>query len=146
MIPFCRIYRTKGGEKALSELDTKQKVLVAIYSEYQKDEPSMEENITAVNLGISYDVFKIALNKLDNEGFIKGVKYAKVEENRIINVYTKGLMMTRDGINYVEEKLGILPTMSSSEKLKEVTKKVTTWGYEELKDFVVKVTAEVIKS
>jgi len=34
------------------ELDTKQKVLLAIYMEYQKDIPNMSEAIRAETLGI----------------------------------------------------------------------------------------------
>lgn len=130
----------------MTELDTKQKVLVAIYTEYQKDIPKMEENITSSNLGISNEQYFIALNKLDNEGYINNVGFVRGGRgNKIISVITNNMMMTRAGIVYVEEKLEITPNMSAGEKVKEVTKKVSAWGYNELKDFAIKVTAEFAK-
>lgn len=129
----------------MSELDTKQKVLVAIYTEYQKDVPNMR-NVTAASIGLDNDRFAVAIQKLENENLIQGPKYTKGGRGTIpLMVIMDFVMVTNYGLAYVEEKLGIRPTMSSSEKLKEVTKKVTSWGYEELKDFAVKVTAEVIK-
>ena len=55
------------------ELDAKQKVLMAIYAEYQKDIPVMQ-NITFANLDMDSRVFKIAVDKLENEGLINGAK------------------------------------------------------------------------
>lgn len=40
------------------ELDTKQKVLVAIYTEYQKDIPDMEGAISSKVIGIDSNAFK----------------------------------------------------------------------------------------
>ena len=51
------------------DLDSKQKVLLAIYTEYQKDIPKMEL-ITNVNLDMDSQVFRIAVDKLQSEGFI----------------------------------------------------------------------------
>ena len=48
-------------------------------------------------------------------------------------------MVSNYGLEYIEKKLGIQPTMSAGEKVKEVTKKVSAWGYNELKEFTVKV-------
>lgn len=130
----------------MAELDTKQKVLVAIYTEYQRDIPKMEENITESNLGLTTEQFFIALNKLDNEGYINNIGFVRGGRgNKILSVITINMMMTREGIKYVEEKLGITPNMSAGEKVKEVTRKVSDWGYNELKDFAIKVTAEVVK-
>ncbi|TCP28784.1 YjcQ protein [Scopulibacillus darangshiensis] len=122
----------------MTELDTKQKVLVAIYLEYQKDLPKMD-NITSENLSLDNRVFNTALIKLENEGLIKGLKTTKFD------VFTAFVMMTNLGINYVEEKLEIKPTLSNGEKVREVTKKVTSWGYTELKDFSAKFLAEFVK-
>lgn len=130
----------------MAELDTKQRVLVAIYTEYQKDLPNMGNNISAYDLGIEYDVFKVALLKLSNEGYIRGADFIRGGQgNKITSVYTREIMMTRDGIDYVEEKLGIKPDMSAGEKVKEVSKTVAAWGYNELKDFAIKVTGEIVK-
>jgi methyl coenzyme M reductase alpha subunit len=129
----------------MSELDTKQKVLLAFYTEYQKDVPNMR-SITSSELGISNDQFVVAIQKLENEGLINGAKYMKGGRGTIpLAVITDFIMVTRDGLQYVEEKLNIQPTMTALEKTKEVSKKVTEWGYNELKDFAAKVLAEIIK-
>lgn len=129
----------------MAELDVKQRVLVLIYTEYQKDIPDMKGTITATNLNISPDVFKIALHKLDNERYISGVRYARGGPgNKILSVFTDEIMMTRDGINYVEEKLDIQPTMSAREKAVEVSKRMANWGYNEFKDLISKVASELI--
>jgi|GEM_PF-1128121 len=129
----------------MSELDTKQKVLVAFYTEYQKDIPKMD-SIKAAELGIGKDEFVIAIQKLENEGLLTGAKFVKGGRGATpLMVYTDYIMVTGYGLQYVEDKLGIQPTMSAGEKVKEVTKKATSWGYNELKDFSIKVTAELLK-
>lgn len=126
------------------KLDTKQKVLVAIYTEYQKDIPDMRTNIKSKELGIDGEVFAIALDKLLNEGFITGVQFSK-SKNKIMATFTDGIMMTRDGIDYVETKLGIEKTLSGMEKVQEMAKKSANWGWNEFKDITVKVLAEMGK-
>jgi hypothetical protein len=129
----------------MSELDTKQKVLLAFYTEYQKDVPNMR-NITPSELGISKDQFVVAIQKLENEGLITGAKYMKGGRGVVpLDAITDFIMVTRDGLQYVEEKLNIQPTMTAAEKTKEVSKKVAEWGYNELKDFAAKVLAEILK-
>lgn len=125
----------------MSELDAKQKVLLALYTEYQKDIPNMK-NITAHSLDISEEVFIIALQKLENEELIRdiGVRYYDNKPHLLTMEFTK---MTRIGIEYVEEKMDILRTMSGREKVKEISKKVTTWGYKELKEISIRVLTDL---
>lgn len=52
------------------KLDTKQQVLLALYSEYQNDIPRMTD-VTCTALEMDYDVFCAALDKLQNEGYIR---------------------------------------------------------------------------
>jgi hypothetical protein len=68
---------TQNGkwEGLMMELDTKQKVLLALYAEYQKDLPNMRE-IRADTLGLTKDVFYVAIEKLQNEGFIRDANIA----------------------------------------------------------------------
>lgn len=130
----------------MEQLDTKQKVLLAFYAEYQKDLPQMR-SVTSEVLNISRDVFIVALQKLENEGLINGVGFVKGGRGVIpFSADTSFLMLTPHGLNYVENKLGIDPTNTGEEKVKKITRKVTEWGYNELKDFAIKVTAELIKS
>lgn len=55
------------------QLDSKQKVLMAIYAEYQKDIPDMDL-VSFESLDMDSKVFYIALDKLENEGLITGTK------------------------------------------------------------------------
>ena len=83
------------------DLDSKQKVLLAIYTEYQKDIPKMEL-ITNVNLDMDSQVFRIAVDKLQSEGFIIGAKIHFPAGNpypdKLIPHFIK---MTREGIEFV---------------------------------------------
>lgn len=50
------------------KLDSKQQVLLALYIEYQKDLPKME-NVTCTSLNMDIDVFNAALRKLSTEKY-----------------------------------------------------------------------------
>ncbi|MBN8047286.1 hypothetical protein J0A94_05550 [Paraclostridium bifermentans] len=110
----------------------------------QKDIPNMINNIKAKELGIDKAVFEIALDKLMNEGLITGVDFIK-SNHQILVTYMDELMMTRDGIEYVETKLGIERTLSGVEKVQEIFKKSADWGWKESKDIIVKVLSEMGK-
>lgn len=128
----------------MSKLDTKQKVLVAFYTEYQKDVPNMR-SITAESLGIEEEVYIIALQKLDNEGLISDVNFFDAMGSlRPVAVGLDYAMMTPDGLEYVETKLGIEPTLSGSEKAKEAIKKLGEWGLEQTKDVISKIASDII--
>lgn len=126
------------------ELDTKQKVLVAFYMEYQKDIPEMEKNIKPTTLGIDHKSFSIALEKLQSEGYIKDVVLQHGgNEPWAIMVWQDNAKLTRLGINYVESKLEIGPTLTGIEKVKETGKRLAEWGQEQFKDFSAKIIAEM---
>ena len=59
---------------AFMELDSKEQVLVAIYTEYQKDMPEMD-SITYISLGIPKKDFSGILLKLRSEGFVDNMKF-----------------------------------------------------------------------
>lgn len=125
-------------------LDTKQKVLIAIYTEYQKDIYNMNEEITPEKLGVEEKVFIIALDKLVNEGYI--TPYEKFyADDECQDYYLDYMKITRDGIEYVEAKLGLDKTLSGMEKVQEMAKKSATWGWNEFKDITVKVLSEMGK-
>lgn len=126
------------------EFDSKQKVLVAIYMEYQKDIPDMEQ-VTAESVGLEQQVFFIALDKLENEGLIRGVSYSR-RGSEIFMAFTRTIMMTAYGLNYVETKLNIQPEKAGLEKMKDITQKAAAWGWGEAKDFAAKVLSEIIQS
>ncbi len=133
----------EGGDTM--KLDLKQTILVAIYTEYQKDLPEMN-NITKEMFEIDDKKFTIALQKLENEQLIHNVHFMKFDDG--IFTHSQSLtntMMTNDGIDYIENVLGIQPTLSGAEKAKAVASKVGEWGFEQLKDFAVKVAGEMLK-
>lgn len=128
------------------ELDSKQKVLIAIYSEYQKDLPNMD-NITFQNLGLDYNVFKVAVEKLDNEGMIKDAIITHGGNDTIpIHVRVSYCKMTNYGIGYVEKKLELDQTNSGEQKVKTIIEKTSKWGWDQFKDIGAKVLAEMLKT
>lgn len=126
------------------EFDTKQKILIAIYTEYQKDIPDMRKNIKAHAISIDNKTFFVALEKLENEGYITGVRFIRSDEG-IITAFTNDVMMTRDGLEYVETKLNILKTLTGKEKLLKIVKDAPTWGWDQLKDLAARTLAEMAK-
>ncbi len=128
------------------ELDAKQKVLIAIYTEYQKDRPNMRCAITAENLGLPSDVFQIALEKLHNEGLVNDLIPLKGGSDGYVIYAPFSAKMSSSGIEYVEGKLNIAPRLSGEEKVKIVIVKATEWGWEQMKDIGSKVLAEIMKS
>ncbi|WP_455577068.1 hypothetical protein [Anaerosinus sp.] len=127
------------------DLDSKQKVLLAIYTEYQKDIPKMEL-ITNVNLDMDSQVFRIAVDKLQSEGFIIGAKIHFPAGNpypdKLIPHFIK---MTREGIEFVEEKMEIQRSWTSKEKVEDLKIKFGKLGWDALSDFAAKTLVEILK-
>lgn len=127
------------------ELDAKQKVLMAIYVEYQKDVPDMT-TITFDRLDMDSLVFKIALDKLENEGLISGTKLHFRQGSPYPDVVsTNFIKMTREGIQFVEGKMEIERTLSGKEKLELLRQKCGKLGWEALSEFTAKVLVEISK-
>ena len=125
------------------KVDAKQTVLIAFYIEYQKDIPVME-NVNSENIGISQDIFIHAIHKLVNEGYLTNI--ADCSSDNELNYYTDDALVTRDGIEHVENKLGIERILSAEEKVKKVIEVSGRWGIEQIKDVGVKVLGEIIKT
>lgn len=64
------------------ELDVKQQVLVAIYTEYQKDIPMIHKEVTLNSLGIEKEKFDIVIEKLEHEGLISGSSVVNSSKQR----------------------------------------------------------------
>lgn len=116
--------------------DTKLQVLLAIYIEYQKDLPKME-NITNTALNMDIDVFHVALQKLENEGLIHGLSVLAADNNAFYHIETKNMKLTRDGIAYIEQTFGIRKELTAVNKLKYVIRKCGIYGLQALKLFGV---------
>jgi len=126
------------------ELDTKQKVLIAIDTEYQKDLPDMS-TVDYNVIGIDPDSFNVAIEKLQGEGFIQGATIIKTHDSIYPQALIRNIKMTRDGIEYVEDKLDITKTMNSKEKTETLIKRLASSGLEHLKDLAAKVLVELAK-
>ncbi|MBV4441138.1 YjcQ family protein [Clostridium tyrobutyricum] len=126
------------------ELTNKQKVLLAIYIEYQKDAPDMDKNIKSNILGMPYNEFNIALDKLESEGLIKGTDFSRAG-NRIFISYVNNTKITPDGEKYVREKVGLSDILTGKEKIKHISKKIASAGWEQAKDIIARTLAEINK-
>lgn len=116
------------------KLDAKQQVLLAFYIEYQKDLPNMR-NINNTELNMDVDVFHVALEKLENEGYITGCVILAADNNNFYTVDTAHVKLTRDGIEYVERNFGIAKELTAENKLRYVVKKCGIYGLQALKLF-----------
>lgn len=126
------------------KLDTKQQVLLAFYIEYQKDLPNMK-NVNNTALDMDIDVFHVALEKLDNEGYITGLTTLPADNNRFYMVNTNNVKLTRDGIEYVEQNFGIQKELTAENKVKYIVKKCGIYGLQALKMFGSEALAELMR-
>ena len=124
------------------KLDAKQQVLLAVYIEYQKDIPHMEK-ISCTDLNMDIDVFHIALEKLQNEGYIHGFDTFGADNNRFYHVDTSHMKLTRDGIDYIENHFGIQKELTNQDKVKYVIKKCGVFGLQALKMFAVEALQKI---
>ena len=125
------------------DLDAKHSVLYAIYTEYQKDIPDMSL-VTPEVLGIEKIVFNIAVNKLENEGYIRGTLIPKIlGEIHPVNVILYHTKMTREGMDYVEKALELSAPQTNKERVQSLTDKFKEYGWDALTTFAAKVVVEI---
>ena len=110
------------------DLDSKQLILLAVYSEYQKDYPDYDNAVYSSALKLSPDVVFIALRKLQNEGLISGFETKKPDGKALYRVCD--IMLTPQGQSYVEKKLSIEPRASGAEKLDAAMKYAVKIGWQ----------------
>jgi len=101
------------------DLDIKQQVLVAIYTEYQKKLPDMK-SVKADALGISTEQFYIALDKLDNEGLVNNIEIVRGSNGIPVIVKLDNANMSSYGIESVEKKLSIKKSYLQKKRLKKL--------------------------
>lgn len=126
------------------ELDSKQKVLVAFYTEYQKDIPNIK-SITPELLEMDKATFHIAVLKLQNEELIHGAGISKGSRVELHRADIRDALPTSKGLEYVESKLDIGPDLTNAEKVKRAIEKTGAWGLVQFKDILSKIAAETIK-
>lgn len=120
----------------MKDLSSKMQVMVALYAEYQKDLPNMSE-VTNKSIMMDVDVFYVALDKLQNEGYITGCEFYSADGNRFYGVSTENIRLTRDGINEVEYLMCLEEEKSGKERLKKLAKVCGLLGLTGLKWFIV---------
>lgn len=123
------------------ELDAKQQVLIAFYTEYQKDLPGIK-TISPETLNMEYEVFNNAVLKLQNEELIHG---ATIKNGSKVHASIRNALPTSKGLDYVESKLEINRELTNVDKVKATIAKTGEWGFAQLKDVGSKVLAELIK-
>lgn len=84
----------------------KDKILLEIYNEYNKDLPDMRNNICASKLNLDKNIFSVSLEKLYEEGLIKGVEFSR-GGGKILLAFTNDIKITTCGISYLEKKFYI---------------------------------------
>ena len=125
------------------ELDSKHTVLFAVYSEYQKDIPDMG-SITPDLLKMNRRVFNIAFIKLENEGFISGLKtFPANAEIEPASVNLDGVKPTRYAIEYVEQKLELDRMGTGREKLRQLKEKFSSFSWNVLQDVADGILSEM---
>lgn len=135
-------YNNQLREAITVELDSKQTVLIAAYSEYQKDVPDYKTALTESNLHMPMQVIDIALKKLQYERLIANYENRTADGRVGWNI--NNIMFTPEGIRYVEEQLSIEPKNTNAEKLRTLSNRASNFGWAVLTDFAAKVTAEIL--
>lgn len=109
--------------------DAKQKILIGIYCEYQKDMPSYK-NVNPVNLDLSSEVFTKAIKKLIKEELIRGMFF--IEGMELSDDYE----ITLNGIELIEKIFPIDNYLSGEVKLSIIGKAVEDKKENHLVDFI----------
>ena len=132
------------------ELSAKDKILLSIYLEYQKDLPDMERAITAQSLKLEHEEFNYGVMKLRNENLINGGRFPEAH-GKIIMAFMNDVMPSNWGIKYVEERLLQDKNIDASENdpktgnIKKVIRNAVAFGWNEIKDIAAKTLAEMSK-
>lgn len=81
----------------------KDMLLVKIYEECQNERPDMEKNVGFEDLELEKDLYNITLESLQNDGFIKGVRFAREGVGSKIGIsFINSMVITKDGISYLK--------------------------------------------
>lgn len=124
-------------------LSAKEKLLIAIFIEYQNDIPNMER-LNFKELEIEGDVLHSALIKLQNEGLIHDFKPV-TGGGRMISFDKRALMPTKEGLSWAEELLELTKEQTSIDKLNSAIKMLAAWGLDNIKDVAARTVAEILK-
>lgn len=134
------------------ELSAKDKILLAIYLEYQKDIPDMRRAITFTNLKLDKDEFHFAIEKLENENLIKGGRYARGGKGKILVAFMENVMPSNYGLMYVEKNIlqdigdRVDEDNPKAKNIKKVIRNAIAFGWSEIKDIAAKTLAEMSKN
>ena len=127
-------------------IDVKLQVLLAIYAEYQRDIPCMD-NVTHRTLEIDEQAFRAALIKLQNEGLICGLVIEPPREtraDRVRGVIRTHMLPTREGLNEAEKYIATGQADTAASRLNALARRAGLAGMGLLKDIAAGVLADVI--
>lgn len=119
--------------------DAKHQVLYALYAEYQKDVPDMAM-VKEIELEMEFPVFASSLLKLQNEGYIQGLKWVPPDEvcgGKVRAIKLGKVFLTRQGVEYVERMADIEASDRASSKILNLAKKVGQFGMVVLKEAIL---------
>lgn len=140
MLNSGNICISKGVDKM--ELSAEQQVLLALYIEYQKDLPNME-NVTFKNLEMDKDIFNEALNKLDKKGYMQDFISARGSNNKILVPFLSGVSLSKPALTECEQLLESLKF--SNESAESISMKIFKSVKEDIKDIIARYWAEMSK-
>ncbi|CAA7600314.1 Bacteriophage Tuc2009, YjcQ [Acididesulfobacillus acetoxydans] len=123
--------------------DSKQKVLLALYTEYQKDLPEFTR-LDHEALGLSRDVFNYALKKLLDEEFIENAHLIWGEDRSIpLGVVLDVVKLTPNGIRYIEELFALNRTLPGRDKVRAILTAAGDWDGEPLLAWIQEIFREL---
>ncbi|BBB89930.1 MAG TPA: hypothetical protein PKA28_07840 [Methylomusa anaerophila] len=106
-----------------------QKLIVALYAEANSPVPQLD----AVNpgvLGMDTEAFNRAVNTLYTSGLVSGITVKFGDDDRQSErVYAKEVLLTRPGVDYVENLMEIDINSSKMDKLKKIALKAGKLGW-----------------
>lgn len=126
----------------MMELNPEQQVLLALFVEYSKDIPNMD-NITFTSLGMDKEVFNVALDKLNTKGYLNNFSPARGKNNKILVVWLNGVSLSNDAIKAAEDLLDSLKFDNYTPE--STSQKIFGTVKEDVKDIIAKYFAELSK-
>lgn len=129
-------------------VDGKREILTAMYIEYQKEIPNLNNvKLKFIEAGMDKNEFNVAVLKLENEGYIHNVSYVKGGRNPfgIHSVDLDHTLLTKETVKYLETKLEVDINQNNVDKSNNILKRFSDAGFERMENIISKTIAELIK-
>lgn len=113
-------------------MDAKQKLLLALYTIYQKDEYI---TLAEEQVGLTRGMLNAALIRLYNERLVSDIGIT-IEQCDYKNCKVSKLIISPEGIRYIEDWFGISSYQSSERKVSNLVTNARLFDFNEEADFV----------